>query len=189
MSIVRIRKNPFDRLVARAYETLRVESIGTVFGEKVERKSGDKFIVEEIDPSQIASRGKNFVEVDNSADRRFHSIVGDGIGGFHSHPYEIGFWRGESGIKYARVNLSDVDLKSFMEFHPGGIEIVVALNPAEHLSKLNIGEHLVSGCFSDNERKFRFSIGAYYLDKCGNGAFRARRAAISVPVRYLKNYF
>jgi len=55
-SVINIQAIPFEGILRSAYETLNVECVGSLFGERVEKKSGLSWVVEATQPIQLAKR-------------------------------------------------------------------------------------------------------------------------------------
>ena len=90
----------------------------------------------------------------------------------------------------ARVSFSPFDCKYLRKYNPNGIEIVIAFNPVERTSPISTNCFTAGGCISDNDSKYRFDIGAYYLSPADELESRwPRRAKLSIPISKLRNVF
>lgn len=175
--VTRISGDPFRDSIAFAFETLRRETVGSVYGEVHERKSGNrKILVEKVYPDQMAKRCPTWTSRNYNAHERFEAINGESFGLLHSHPDETVF-------------LGFDDLLELKERYPQGISIVVALNRAERLIEPHADDFLVTVSFQYRGEKYRARVGVYYLESYQTGNYRKRRSRISVPIRELRNYF
>jgi len=185
---VRIEKQSALKLVGFAYETFPRETMGRVYGTVWEKRTGDRFIVEDAIADQVAERYPSTVIVSEDCSNRLKFIVGEGIGGFHSHtpPPQ------KNGKKmYAVAGMSKSDERKLQEEYSDGIEIIVAINRLWRRVPLRLrnDDSCLTGCFVDNSNVYNFDISAHYLEHFQNGNTRTRRARLSVPVRELRQYF
>ena len=177
-AIIDINKNSFEGILRSAYETLKRECAGVLFGENAEKKSGLIYHVESVHPIQLAKRFPKSIEYDEDTLKRAEwGLFNECIGGYHLHPASIRPKDEMQGIYHKRVCLSDADSESVKD---GKIEIVISLRKVKKEGKLkNENPFLVSGYIKDGSI-YRFDIGGYYR----NG--RIRRAEIKVPKSILR---
>ncbi len=164
--------NPFEEIIRSAYETLRVECIGTLFGQKYEKKSRLIWIVESAHPTQLAERLAD--RVSSGCERGDIDILSKNIGGYHSHT----MFR-KSHI--TRVSMSSTDVE-YLKETPENIEIVIGVKKAK-IKRKRKNNPLIKACYiSENGSLYKFEVGGYYLDK------GLKRAEIIVPKKVLNQF-
>ena len=88
--VTRLEDLAFEEILRSAYETLKVECGGILFGEIKETKTKSAFNVEYAHPIQLALRYPNGVTPLNDSSRSYWSVMEESIGGYHSHTYGRG---------------------------------------------------------------------------------------------------
>ncbi len=177
-----IKEIPFEEILRSAYETLKEECGGLLFGERLEIKDGLVWIVEYVHPIQLAVRYPNSLGARKGFERSYWSLLRECIGDYHSH---ITTTKQKGGVMYAdfgRVFLGGGDKKNLRE-NPDKIEVVMGLREASRTGKLGENPFLVKGYIKESGNIYRIDVGGYYY-QAGLGF---RRALIEVkPKRILK---
>ena len=175
---IQVQAIPFEEILRSAYETLKIECIGSLFGERRERKSSLIWVVESAHPVQLAARFPNSATLEDGSIRADWSLLYDNIGGYHLHPTTRKKINGVRVTSPGRVYLSKLDRKNLRD-DPELIEMVVALRRVKEKGKLGENPFLISGYVGDGQT-YRFDVGGYYYSR------RIRRAVMQVPGKVLK---
>ena len=167
---VYIQELPFEEILRSAYETLKVECQGVLFGEQQEKRNGLTWVVESAHPIQLAKResGRTTPQDNRRGD---WSLISDKIGEYHSHTWD------ENSV--GLIKLSEED-KNGLTNDGFQTEIITTIKEVKVTRKVGENLYLVSGYIFHEGRKYKIDIGSYYY----NG--RIRRAEISVPRRILR---
>ena len=172
---IHIQELPFEEIVRSAYETLKVECQGVLFGERVEKKDSLLLVVESAHPIQLTKRYPTQNIPQNGSGRSDLTLLNENIGDYHSHPTR--------GIDVGLIRLGKLDRKN-LEDDNQKIMLLVALREVNRTRKLIYNPYLISGYFSSDiegeNKTYRLLIGGYYH----NG--KIRRAEISVPRKILR---
>jgi len=173
---VRIEEDALVKLVGFAYETLSEEAVGGVYGEVVEGRK-TRYVVDDVVQYQTAviypTRADIFVE----PVRRLRSIIGEGIGRYHSHA--------ALNTNSSVVTLSPKDKKD-LEERPEEIEVVIAFNKRKRRTPLRLNKTTLSGTIKGRRNVYGFEIGAFYLEKTVNGLYVVRRAGLDASLGRLR---
>jgi len=156
---IQVQAIPFEEILRSAYETLKIECIGSLFGERRERFP-------------------NSATLEDGSIRADWSLLYDNIGGYHLHPTTRKKINGVRVTSPGRVYLSKLDRKNLRD-DPELIEMVVALRRVKEKGKLGENPFLISGYVGDGQT-YRFDVGGYYYSR------RIRRAVMQVPGKVLK---
>ncbi len=177
-NIIQIQTFAFEEILRACLETLNVESIGRVFGERCERRKGISWIIESAHPAQLAKRYPASSDFEVNPARTDFSLISEKLGDYHSHPTSRAQVNGIRRKWPGQVYLSEGDRKDFEG--KDRIEIVVGLRHLKRKSVLEENPLLTSGYIEYQGRIYRFDIGGYYRDR------GFRRAIMRVPRKVLK---
>ena len=154
-----IQDNPFEEILRSAYETLRVECMGNLFGRQ---EKGQSWVVEQVHPVQIADRSPTIVSTYDSF-RGEWSFFDNHIGFFHSHvpaSESLGVIR----LKLQpRANFSAEDVADLKRM-PRKVELVTAIKRVKSRREVNHNPRLISGYIEGQNKIYRFDMAACYYD-------------------------
>jgi len=170
-----IEDDPFEEILRSAYEALRVECIGKLFG----RAEKDfNWVIEQAHASQLAYRLPASVDLYDSRDE--WSFQGNYIGDYHSHVCLRGTYEGIRLPMLPKPNFSQADLKD-VKAGTTQIELVIAIKKVKNLGRINNNPRLISGYILDKKNLCRFDIAACYY----NSVIRRAELEISDKMRRL----
>lgn len=175
-----IKDVPFEELLRSAYEILKKEDGGVLFGEKTERKQGLLWVVESAHAFQLIERYPG--SLGEACERASWGLLYEKLGEYHSHITTIIQRNNEKYINPARVALSVGDKYQLKE-NPQDIEVITGLREVSRAGKFSENPFLAKGHIRENGRIYRVDVGGYYyIPKIG---FRRAKIEVSKRIRKL----
>ena len=164
---------PFEGLIKSAYETLRVECQGSLFGRRNPKTL--EWFIESILPSQLVDRKPDGVYFINklAAPREEAELIKEKIGEYHSHT----MFRKDHAKK---VCMSKFDAEMLKQ-RKDEIEIIIGVKKAKITTLPN--NPFLATCYIRNKGNlYRFDIGGYHYSG------KLRRAEIIVPEKVIREF-
>ena len=178
-----IRDLALEEILRSAFETLKVECGGVVFGDRSIKKSCETYVISSVHPFQLAGRNVSTLDPKDGAERSYLSFLQESIGEFHSHPSGRRQLNYKRTIDIGRVHMSGED-KDALKRDKNKTEIVVAWREVKQKGVLSSeNPYLVSGYIENRDLYrgiLRFDMGAYIH----NG--RLRRCPVVVSPKMLR---
>ena len=174
-----IKELPFEEIIRSAYETLKIECGGFLFGERFEKGKKLIWAIESAHPIQLAKRFPSSYEPQDGSIRADWSLLHETIWGYHLHPTSRQQQNGIRKTRPGKICLSECDRKNLRE-DPKGIEIIMSLKRVKRTITLKDNPFIVAGYLREGGIIYHIDMGGYYF----NG--RIYKALIEVPKRILK---
>jgi proteasome lid subunit RPN8/RPN11 len=179
--IIKLRDLALEEIIRSAWETLKIESDGILFGKLIVNGHKRIFDVFSVHPFQLAERYPNGVYLQDGSERAGHYFFNSVVGEFHSHPTSRKQRKGVRKTDPGRVYLGKEKDLPQLKKTPEQIEMVIAWRKTNRDYSLTHNPYKLSFYLEDNKRFYRFDIGGYHL--VGN---RHLKAEMVVSKRFEK---